>query len=284
MSEQLPLGSDDPRIVGSNAWAAAGGPALSLGEKLGFLWGANLAYLGELPGEIRWALSSRGLFPAAKVDAVGVQPLPDTRAVEMAIKALEHYAEGEREVANHSFRTFHFADVLHRQERQPMPMDREVLAVATLLHDVGIYPKAAAELSGDDFTVRGANLVRQILSEAGWSPYRIDLTAQVITLNANPRVDRHWGAEAHFARLAPIVDAAGQCWKVNAHDAWDVFAQYPAGDLAQALKQSVAVEVERHPDSRFSLFKPMMPLLTMHCTCRWHRRLSEVDAVSGATQ
>lgn len=274
MSGQLPEGSNDPRIVGTVAWAGDGGAPLSVGQKLAYLAEASVAYFEELPGELRWVLSSRGLFPAARIGAVGVEPLPETPAVEAAIRELERYAEGEREIVQHSYRTFHFADVLHRQQPVRGAMDREVLAVATLLHDVGIYPKAAAELPGNDFTVRGANLARRILEKAGWSAYRMDLAAQAITINAKGRVSMHWGAEAHFARLAPLVDAVGQCWKVHPEDARQVFAEHPAVDTAGAILKHVAAEAARHPDSRFALIKPLFPVLVMNCECRWHRHLN----------
>lgn len=273
-SPSLPAGSDDPRIVGTNAWAADGGAPLSFGQKLQQLLGANLAYLEELPGELRWVLSSRGLFPVARVAQIGTPELPDTPAVGLAIGALEKYAEGETEIVNHSFRTFHFADLLYRQSSAAMTMDREVLAVATVLHDVGMYPKAVAEVAGNDFTVRGANVARAILQRAGWSQYRIDLTAQVITINANGRVPRRWGAEAHFARLAPLVDAVGQCWKIHPADAQAIFREHPAGDLKTAILRAVADEARRHPGSRFALFKPLFPFLVMNCRHRWHRHLA----------
>jgi hypothetical protein len=261
-------------MVGTVAWAAAGGAPLDFRQKAGYLLDATVAYLQELPGELRWVLSSRGLFPAAKVDAVGVEDLPQTAAVEAAIRQLEKYSEGERDIVEHSYRTFHFADLMYRQQPARAPMDREVLAVATLLHDVGIYPKAAAELPGNDFTVRGANLARRILEQAGWTPYRIDLTAQAITINANGLVPLRWGAEAHFARLAPIVDAVGQCWKVHPDDARQVFAEHPADDIGGSILRHVAEEAARHPDSRFALVKPFFPLLVMNCGCRWHRHLA----------
>jgi len=277
MTSKLPKGSDDPTLIGSNAWAALGGSDLRLDQKLAYLLGANLAYLTELPGELRWVLSSRGLFPPARVATQGVQALPDTAAVALSIEHLERFAEGERELVQHSFRTFHFADLLHRQEARPMAIDREVLAVAALLHDVGIFPKAVAELPGNDFTVRGALLARRVLQKAGWAPHRIDLAAQAITLNANPRVARHWGAEAYFARLAPLVDAVGQCWKVSADDAREIFARHPANHLAPAIMSAVTEEAARHPHSRFALVKPIFPFLLMNCECRWHRRLNGRD-------
>jgi hypothetical protein len=273
MNQQMPEGSDDPRMVGSNAWAADGGGRLGFFQQCGQLWDANRAYLIELPGELRWVLSSRGLCPAARPPEVGVQPLPQTRAVEAATQALERFAEGEREVVNHSYRTFHFADLLHRQD-SVMEMDREVLAVAMILHDVGIYPRAVAELAGQDFTVRGANLVRRIGQEAGWSQYRIDLAAQAVTLNANGLVGRRWGAEAYYGRLAPLVDAVGQPWKIHGQDAGRVFAEHPAQGLTPAILKVVREEAARAPGSRFALWKPLFPFLMMNCEARWHRHLS----------
>jgi hypothetical protein len=43
-ASELPPGSDDARIVGTNAWAANGGASLTVGQKLMQLLDANLAY------------------------------------------------------------------------------------------------------------------------------------------------------------------------------------------------------------------------------------------------
>jgi hypothetical protein len=260
VEHQLPSGSDNPDVVGSNAWAANGGAPLSIGQKVTQLLGANLAYLEDLPGELRWVLASRGLATHRDVPLVGVQELPNTPAVDLAMTHLERYAEGETELLNHSYRTFHFAEMLHKQSGSTASMDPEVLAVA--------------ELDGNDFTVRGARVARRIGQEAGWSQYRIELAAQAITINANGRVSTHWGAEAYYARLAPLVDAVGQCWKVHPDDARRVFAVRPAAGLDRAILRGVADEAARHPGSRFALFKPLFGFLVMNCQSRWRRRLA----------
>jgi hypothetical protein len=270
----LPAGSDDPNIVGTNAWAANGGQPLTLTQKVRQVLAANLAYLQEVPGEARWVLASRGLAPQKQVPCVGIDDLPQTAAVELAAAELERYAEGETELFNHSFRTFHFAELLQKQSGGRLPLDREVLAVATLLHDVGLYPKVVAEVDGMDFTVRGARIARRVARQAGWSSDRIDLAAQAITINANGRVSTRWGAEAYFARLAPLVDAMGQCWKVDPDDARIIFAAWPERDLDRVILRAVAEEAARHPGSRFALFRPLFPFLVNNCHRRWHRRLA----------
>jgi len=270
----LPSGSDDPNIVGTNAWAANGGQPLTLTQKVKQVLAASLAYLQEVPGEMRWVLASRGLAPPQRVPSVGIDKLPQTAAVELAAAELERYAEGETELFNHSFRTFHFAELLHKQSGGRLPLDREVLAVATLLHDIGLYPKAVAEVDGMDFTVRGAHIARRAARRAGWSSDRTDLAAQAITINANGRVSTRWGAEAYFARLAPLVDAMGQGWKVDSDDARMIFAAWPERDLDRVILRAVADEAARHPGSRFALFRPLFPFLVMNCHRRWHRRLA----------
>jgi hypothetical protein len=270
----LPAGSDNATIVGTNAWAADGGAPLTFAQKLSQLLGANLAYLEELPGELRWVFASRGFAAHKHVPALGIEDLPQAAAVELAATELERYAEGETEILNHSYRTFHFAELLHKQSSARLPLDREVLAVAALLHDVGLYPKAVAEIDGMDFTVRGARIGRRVTQAAGWPQHRIDLAAQAITINANGRVPIHWGAEAYFGRLAPLVDAVGQCWKVHPDDARSIFSAWPAADLDRAILRAVTEEAARHPGSRFALFKPLFPFLVMNCKRRWQRRLA----------
>jgi hypothetical protein len=123
----LPPGSDRADIVGTAAWAAAGGPPLTRRQRLEQLRLALGTYLSDLPSEIRWELAALGLLSAPPVTEVGVMALPVTRAVEAAVHELERFADGEKEIVGHSFRTFHFADVLHRQSGEP-PLDRELLA------------------------------------------------------------------------------------------------------------------------------------------------------------
>jgi len=268
----LPPGSERADLVGTVAWAAAGGPPLTLRQRLGQLSLALGAYLGDVPGEVRWELAALGLWSPAPVTAVGVLALPDTRAVEAAIRELERLAEGETEIVGHSFRTFHFADVLHRLSGEP-PLDRELLAVAMLLHDAGMFPRAVTEEPANEFTVRGARIARRVAAEAGWAPDRIEHLMQVVTINANGAVPRRWGPEAYFGRLAPIVDAAGQVWKVHPDDARRIFASHPLGALDRAIMSAVSAEVRRQPRGRFGVFAPMFPLLVAMCRRRWKRRL-----------
>ena len=268
----LPPGSARADVVGTVAWAAAGGPPLTLRQRLGQLSLALGAYLGDVPGEVRWELAALGLWSPAPVTAVGVLALPDTRAVEAAIRELERLAEGETEIVGHSFRTFHFADVLHRLSGEP-PLDRELLAVAMLLHDAGMFPRAVTEEPANEFTVRGARIARRVAAEAGWAPDRIEHLMQVVTINANGAVPRRWGPEAYFGRLAPIVDAAGQVWKVHSDDARRIFALHPLGALDMAIMSAVRAEVRRQPGGRFGVFAPIFPLLVAMCRRRWKRRL-----------
>ena len=90
---QVPPGSDDPDIVGTNAWAANGGAPLTRTQKLKQLLAANLAYLQELPGETRWMLGSRGLVALKHVPRVGIDELREY-AVPGARAAGEHLSVG----------------------------------------------------------------------------------------------------------------------------------------------------------------------------------------------
>src|SRR5262249_25104670 len=102
---------------------------------------------------------------------------------------------------------------------------------------------------------------------------RIQHLVQVVTMNANGAVPRRWGPEAYFGRLAPIVDAGGQVWKVHASDARRIFEAHPLGTLATPIMTAVRAEVKRQPGGRLGVFARMFPLLLVMRHRRWgHRR------------
>ncbi len=258
--------------VGSLAWSDAGGPPLSAAQALRQFAGMGMVVITSLPHEFQFALSGWGLMPERRLASIPFPEFPSTPAVDRALELLETYAGGRSPLAMHSYRCTHIASALAKLDR--CDVDEEVLAVAMLLHDIGVTPRAVAEESSNEFTVRAAQITTRTLSDLNWKRERIEMAAQIITLHPNTHVSaKKWGAEAHYGRLAPVCDGFGEAWRLPRDLAAEIFTRYPQ-DEAQAVEMLDAVvreEAKRQPGGRFSLLRPIFPPLVRLGCGRWNR-------------
>jgi hypothetical protein len=105
--------------------------------------------------------------------------VPDTPLISQAIE----YARVHHEpyLFNHSMRSWLFAVSLADQRQ--VEHDAEVLAVATLLHDLGLEQAFAGPLR---FEVEGANVARRFAQEQGVDGRRAQLIWDGVALNSTP--------------------------------------------------------------------------------------------------
>jgi HD superfamily phosphodiesterase len=85
-------------------------------------------------------------------------------------------------------------------------LDHEVLTVASILHDIGLYPAVSR---GGVYTADGAVLARQLLTKHGWDAIRIELCADAIDRHHDVRSQLSRGAEVEALRLADLADVSG---------------------------------------------------------------------------
>jgi hypothetical protein len=103
-------------------------------------------------------------------------PMPDSvlcqAATELAQRVLEPF------LFNHVMRSCVYAECLGRQRKQPY--DRELLYVATLLHDLGLTNLAPMR---ERFEVEGADLAKEFLARQGMSEAALELAWDAIALH-----------------------------------------------------------------------------------------------------
>lgn len=90
--------------------------------------------------------------------------------------------------------------------RRGVEVDREVLACAALLHDVGLYDRASR---GGVYTEDGAAFARGVLEPFGWEPARLTLCLEAIARHHELRSLWAHGAEVELVRRADRVDVSG---------------------------------------------------------------------------
>jgi hypothetical protein len=245
-----------PPPVGSLAWERAGGPPLSLGQKLSTLGGAATVVCAHFAGRI-WSRLRPARRPE-KVDLARWAP-PDTRAAHEAEQYLR--AASSEAMVNHSLRTYYFSGIMYELGGERRAIDREALYVAALMHDVGLFetPRPPGEHC---FTVGGAREARRIAGEAGWDDARQDRMAVAITTNLNARVPlEEFGVEAHFMRVGGLVEVLAQEWKVHPENIAEILARYPRAGFAADALVHVAREAEHNPGGRFACLDPLFPMM-----------------------
>ncbi|WP_139802314.1 HD domain-containing protein [Aurantimonas sp. 22II-16-19i] len=128
--------------------------------------------------------------------------VPATAVVDRAIDHARHHCEPY--LFNHVMRSWLFAARLAQlRERQH---DAEVLAVATLLHDVTLNESFAGPRR---FEVEAADIARDFARSAGFEERRAQLVWDAVALNSTPSIGLHKEAEVALCTAGIGLDVIG---------------------------------------------------------------------------
>jgi putative nucleotidyltransferase with HDIG domain len=176
---------------------------------------------------------------------LGFAELAVTPAVSDALGALR-VATGQVEgpMERHCLRVRHIAVELAR--RRAWAIDGEVVTVAAVLHDIGLYPSASR---GGVYTEDGAELAREMLRAHSWSAERIRCCAEAIDRHHELRSQLVRGGEVEALRLADLVDLSGGLLTFGLDRGWlrDLNQQVPRQGLIAELKRELARAVRERP-------------------------------------
>ena len=148
----------------------------------------------ESSSEARPAVQSVRLMAGVRV--------PDSpliaEALEYAQKVYEPY------LFNHAVRSWLFAETIGRA--RGIDYDREVVAIGTLLHDIGL----TASVSGPNrFEVNGADAARSFIKGEGLSDRRAQLIWDLVALNSTPSLALHKEPEVAVGTMGIGLDYGG---------------------------------------------------------------------------
>lgn len=104
---------------------------------------------------------------------------------------------------NHSHRAYAWGAAI--AALQEVRFDRELLYVASMLHDTGL-PSPVPHV---DFTVRSAAIAREFLDERGVAADDQELVANAIAMHHTPEVGLEFGGEAFLLSAGAGVDVFG---------------------------------------------------------------------------
>jgi hypothetical protein len=146
-----------------------------------------------------------------------------TAVVEYARRLSEPY------LFNHAMRSWLFAEAIGRMKG--IDYDREVVAVGTVLHDIGL----TAGVSGPNrFEVNGADAALSFIRGKGLSDRRAQLIWDLVALNSTPSLALHKEREVAVGTMGIGLDFGG--FFVEA---------LPAGDLERILNAYPRLKMKR---------------------------------------
>ena len=128
--------------------------------------------------------------------------VPDSPLISEAIDRAQRLYEPY--LFNHAVRSWLFAETIGRV--RGMEYDREVVAIGTLLHDIGL----TAGVSGPNrFEVNGADATRSFIKDKGLSDRREQLIWDLVALNSTPSLALHKEPEVAVGTMGIGLDYGG---------------------------------------------------------------------------
>ena len=174
--------------------------------------------------------------------------LPDTPLIASAIKYARE--NSETYLFNHVMRSWRFAVSLAQLHKATY--DGEVMAVATLLHDIGLAEAFNGPLR---FEVEGANAARRFGQGAGLDDRRCQLVWDTVALNSTPSIALYKEPEVALSTAGIALDWGG--WGYDALPPAriaDIVAAFPRLEMKKRFAQAVCRIVETRPASTYDNF------------------------------
>ena len=184
---------------------------------------------------------------ALKREIAGVS-VPDTALVAGAME--EARAMSEPYLFNHAVRSWLFAVQL--AEVQGSSYDEEVVAVAALLHDVGLTKKYQGNRR---FEVEGADAARALAQAGGMDDRRAQLLWYTVALNATMSISPYAEAEVGICTAGVGADYAGLLYeRIPTASAARILAAFPRLQMKRQLKECLCGIAQARPETTYDNF------------------------------
>jgi len=130
--------------------------------------------------------------------------------------------------------------------------DAEVLAVATLLHDLGLAEAFAGPLR---FEVEGANAARRFAKGEGIDEQRAQLIWDGVALNSTPSIGLYKEIEVSLCTSGIALDWGGWGYgSLPASEILGIVAAFPRLEMKQRFARAVCRVVETRPETTYDNF------------------------------
>jgi hypothetical protein len=183
--------------------------------------------------------------PSRLIAGVGV---PDSPLITAAIE----YAQGLSEpyLFNHAMRSWLFAEMIGRAKG--INYDREVVAIGTILHDIGLTPRVPGP---NRFEVNGANAALSFIAGRGFSDRRAQLIWDLVALNSTPSLAIHKEPEVAVGTMGIGLDYGGfGLDALQTADVGRIISAFPRLRMKDQFSQACCRVVTQRPETSHDNF------------------------------
>jgi len=167
-----------------------------------------------------------------------------TRAMDYARVHSEPY------LFNHAVRSWLFA--VRLGQVQGLPHDAEVVAVGTLLHDIGLTNTVTGPRR---FEIEGADAARAFAREQGLDDRRAQLIWHTVALNSTPSIAVYDETEVALSTTGIALDFGGlQYDQIPPDEMQSILAAFPRLDMKRAFTDAVCRLVKTRPETTYDNF------------------------------
>lgn len=235
--------------IGRQAWMRQTSGDLSLKDRMALL---SHSLLPVLKQSIKmYSLVNRSRLNVQHELHLDDLVLPDSVDVQRALEEMQSCSSAS--LQNHCLRTWCYAIAFAKM--QNMQRDDELLAVACLLHDLGMTePHYQHHQDCRCFAGQGAYAAKDWSLEQGWQPPRADQLFEVISMHMNPYVGLNEGIEAHLLQQAASCDVIGsRGFEFSEQFRQQLQQRYPRLDFNQIMIEFTQQEAHERPKSRTAM-------------------------------
>jgi hypothetical protein len=165
-------------------------------------------------------------------------------------RAMDHARiHSEPYLYNHAVRSWLFAARL--AQLQDVPHDAEVVAVGTLLHDLGL----TSHFTGPKrFEIEGADAARAFARELGVDDRRVQLIWDSVALNSTPSIGLNKEPEVALCTAGIGVEFGFQYDRIPSNEMQSILAAFPRLEMKRRFRESVCRIVETKPETTYDNF------------------------------
>jgi HD domain len=159
-------------------------------------------------------------------------------------------AHSEPFLFNHAVRSWLFA--VRLGQLQDIPHDPEVVAVGSLLHDLGLTDSFTGTRR---FEIEGADAARAFAREEGLDDRRAQLVWDTVALNSTPSIALHKETDVALCTAGIGLDYGGpQYDRIPPGEMKSILDAFPRLDMKRAFTDSVCRIVKTRPGSTYDNF------------------------------